>query len=82
MLTIALQGRYLFLHPNFKNSHQTKQRQSCIAAVLFCFSSSWSPIGRNMHDQIRVRWIIGFQMYRIIMLAIHAWMHHEDTGFN
>ena len=35
-----------------------------------------------MDDKIRVGWIIGLQMHGIIVLPIHAWMHHEDSGFN
>jgi hypothetical protein len=35
-----------------------------------------------MNYQIGVSWIIRFQMHGIVMLAIHAGMHHEDTGFD
>jgi hypothetical protein len=32
--------------------------------------------------EIGIAWIIRFQVYGIVMLAIHAWMHHEDAGVN
>ena len=36
-----------------------------------------SPIGHDMHNQIRILRIIGFQVHRKIMRAIHARVHHE-----
>ena len=35
-----------------------------------------------MDDEIGVAWIVCFQVHGIVMLAVHAWMHHEDAGFN
>jgi hypothetical protein len=57
-----------------------KQRRNFFAAVLM-FYFLWSPIGHYMDDQIGVGWIIGLQMDRIVVLPIHARVHHEDTGF-
>ena len=35
-----------------------------------------------MNDEIGIGWIIGFEMNGIVMRTIHAWVHHEDAGFN
>jgi hypothetical protein len=35
-----------------------------------------------MYDEIGIAWIICFQVYGVIVLAVHAWMHHENAGFN
>jgi hypothetical protein len=35
-----------------------------------------------MDNEIGISWIVGFQMHGIVMGTIHAWMHHEDAGFN
>ncbi len=40
------------------------------------------PIGQYMDHEIGIAWVICSQMYCIIMLAIHAWVHHKNAGFN
>jgi hypothetical protein len=35
-----------------------------------------------MHYKIWLGWVIGFKMNAIIVLAIHAGVHHENGGFN
>jgi len=35
-----------------------------------------------MDDEIRVLRIIRFEVHSVIMLSIHAWMHHENAGFD
>jgi hypothetical protein len=35
-----------------------------------------------MDYNVRIGGIISLQMHCIVVLAIHAWMHHEDTRFN
>lgn len=35
-----------------------------------------------MHYQIGIAWIIGLQMHSIVVLAVHAGMHHEDAGLD
>lgn len=42
----------------------------------------WSPIRQYMDYKIRVLRIIRFDVHCVIMLSIHARMHHEDTGLN
>ena len=47
---------------------------------LLCYL--WSPIGQYVDYEIGSAWIVCFQMHGIVVLAIHAWMHHEDAGVN
>jgi hypothetical protein len=35
-----------------------------------------------MHDQIGIVWVIRYEMQRIIVLSVHAGVHHEDAGFD
>ncbi len=35
-----------------------------------------------MDNEVGIGWIVRFQMYGIVVLAIHAGMHHEDAGLN
>ena len=35
-----------------------------------------------MDHEIGIVRIVCFQVNSIIMLAIHPWMHHENTGFD
>jgi hypothetical protein len=35
-----------------------------------------------MHNQIWICWVIRHEMHSIIMLSIHAGVHHEDAGFD
>ena len=41
-----------------------------------------SPIGQYIDDEIGIGWIIRVEMHGKVMGTIHAWMHHEDTGFD
>src|SRR5215216_5760831 len=35
-----------------------------------------------MNYEIRIGWIVGLEMYSIVMRTIHTFVHHEDAGFN
>jgi hypothetical protein len=41
----------------------------------------WYPIGKDMHNQVRLLGVIAFQMHRKIVRTIHTFMHHEYAGF-
>ncbi len=53
--------------------------------VLFSYFFSlilWNPIGQHVHNQIRICGVIRFEMNPKVVRTIHAFVHHEDTGFN
>lgn len=33
-----------------------------------------------MHNQVGIFWVICYEMHRIIVFSVHAWVHHEDAG--
>lgn len=40
------------------------------------------PIGQHIHHFIRLGRVVGDEMYAEIMRSVHAFMHHENAGFN
>ena len=50
-------------------------------AVLVYFDLRY-PIGQYVHNQIGICRIVRLEMNPKVMRTVHAFVHHEDTGFN
>jgi len=62
--------------------HESKQPRTYDVRGCFDFTELRNPIGQYIYNQIRVFRIICFQMHSKVVRTIHAFVHHEDAGFN
>jgi len=42
----------------------------------------WDPVGKDMHDQVLLGWIVGDKVDSEIVGTVHTFVHHEYGGFN
>ena len=60
---------------------QIKQRQCTLSLFYVFVFFLGSPVGYYVNHEIRTVGIIGLQMHCIIVRTIHAFVHHENAGF-